>query len=166
MSVDPIVIRQSRAKIALACVGAAVFFVLGVSFVTRPEWWVTHGSARVEIELIGWPAVVFSAFCIVFGVLYIARPTVVTLSKSGMTVLSIWKSYARPWSSLSNFHIWQLRGVKRIVFDDREPAFGSRWSHLHTTLRGANSSLPPFLGGDLEQTLKIIQTAKSNWSSH
>lgn len=160
---QPLTIRQSRRKIALACLGAAGFVALGIWFISAPEQASSSRASPQEVLVVGWLCILFFSACLISGLAVLARPATISFDRSGMTVTTIWKSYKRPWSALSNFQIWSIRSTKFIVFDDTEPASGRWWAGVNSAIRGTNSSLPAMLDGQPEKILEELQAAKAAW---
>jgi hypothetical protein len=154
-----VVARQDRGKIAISVVGALAFVVLGALFASYPEHWQTARYGRDDIRVVGWLSASFFSLVFVATVVALARPTTVRISPQALIISGPWTTRTRPWTALSNFRIWRMKGTKLIVFDDEKPRHA--WlATINRMTSGATSALPSMMDVEPVKLLEMLQRAK------
>jgi hypothetical protein len=157
-----LIVRQSRGKVALACLGSLAFVVLGVYFIGHAQQVATIRYPPAFVEVTGWLVTVLFGLTLVLWFAALIKPATVSLGPEGLRITSALQTYVRPWSALSNFRIWRYRVSKSVRFDDAIKS--SSWLvKLGAGPGGGGRSLPNLLDDKPEQLLSALSAAKRRW---
>jgi hypothetical protein len=159
---DSLTFRQQRGKLVLAAFAGLAFVVMGISFVLHPEQWQTHARSAGFIRVIGWITLVFFSMTLVGAAISLIRPTTVRLTPDALVIRTMWRTYSRPWTALSNFRIWKTKGTRLVVFDDENSSVD--WlAGINRKFSGATNAMPGFMNTNPEHLLEAVTQAKERW---
>ncbi len=159
---EAVVFHQDRRKLAILTLIAVAFVAMAISFITHPEFWRSGRYTRNYIEFIGWIIASLFSFCLAAGAVSLARPTKVTLGPEGVTIMTAWRTYSRPWDAVGEFKIRKYGRNRTVVFKDAAPA-NRRLAEINQRMTGATGAMPPALNVDPEQLLTALEAAKGRW---
>lgn len=156
---NDLIFRQHPGKIAFVALCLTALVLLGASFALNPEHWETHRRSASFIRIVGWLILLTGGPVLALIAISARRPATVRLTPDALIVTSALVRYSAPWTRLSNFRIWSIRGTRVVVFDDETPPY-TRLGRANRSTFGATSSLPNLLNATPEDVLEALKRAK------
>lgn len=148
---EEIVLTVPRRNMVFLVVGGSVFTAGGILMIAS-------GAAA------GWFVAIFFGLCLVVGVGLLLRPSRLTIDRTGMTSVNLWRSDRFEFADCSEFTTWRNPAApsQQLVVFDWTGVRHDSLARLSTGIAGRNAALPDTYGMSADDLAHLLNQRRAS----